>query len=77
MSFLGKSVYNFLVFCIKVYQFTISPLMGPSKCRYTPTCSDYALQSLKKYGVLKGLWLSVKRIARCAPWGSSGFDPVP
>lgn len=77
MSFIGKCVYNFLVFCIKVYQFALSPLLGPSKCRYTPTCSDYALQSLKKYGVLKGLWLSVKRIARCAPWGRSGFDPVP
>lgn len=61
---------------IKIYQWIISPWLGP-KCRYTPTCSHYALEAFKKYGLLKGLWLSVKRIASCHPWGGHGYDPVP
>ena len=61
---------------IKMYQWVISPLLGP-KCRFTPTCSHYAAESLKKHVLLKGLWLSVKRISRCHPWGGSGYDPVP
>lgn len=61
---------------IKIYQWIISPLLGP-KCRFTPTCSHYALEAFKKYGPLKGLWLSVKRISRCHPWGGHGYDPLP
>jgi putative membrane protein insertion efficiency factor len=61
---------------IKIYQWVISPWLGP-KCQFTPTCSQYALEALKKYGPLKGLWLASKRIARCHPWGGHGFDPVP
>ncbi len=61
---------------IKVYQIIISPWLGPS-CRYTPTCSQYGVEALKKYGALKGLWLTVKRISRCHPWGGHGHDPVP
>jgi len=61
---------------IKIYQLVISPLF-PSSCRYTPTCSHYTLEALKKYGLLKGGWLGVKRISRCHPWGGSGYDPVP
>jgi putative membrane protein insertion efficiency factor len=61
---------------IKLYQFIISPWLGPS-CRFTPTCSQYGLEAFKKYGVFKGLWLTVKRIARCHPWGGHGYDPVP
>jgi hypothetical protein len=61
---------------IKVYQLVISPLLGPS-CRYTPTCSQYGLEAFQKYGPVKGLWLTVKRIARCNPWGGHGHDPVP
>lgn len=64
------------IFLIKIYQLIISPLLGP-KCRYTPTCSYYASEALKKYGVVKGLWLAIKRILRCHPWGGSGYDPVP
>lgn len=64
------------IFLIRVYQRLISPMLGP-KCRYTPTCSTYALQALKKYGLFKGMWLAVKRISRCHPWGGSGYDPVP
>ncbi|MEO7316231.1 MAG: membrane protein insertion efficiency factor YidD, partial [Ginsengibacter sp.] len=54
----------------------ISPWLGPS-CRYTPTCSQYGLEAFKKYGPLKGGWLTIKRIARCNPWGGHGPDPVP
>jgi len=61
---------------IRVYQWGISPLLGP-KCRFTPTCSHYALDALKKYGVFKGSWLAIKRIVRCHPWGGHGVDPVP
>ncbi len=61
---------------IKIYQLLISPLF-PSSCRYTPTCSHYTLEALKKYGLLKGGWLGIKRISRCHPWGGSGYDPVP
>jgi putative membrane protein insertion efficiency factor len=61
---------------IKLYQWVISPIIGP-KCRYTPTCSSYAIQALQKHGLIKGLWLAVKRISRCHPWGGSGWDPVP
>lgn len=64
------------IFLIKIYQWVISPILGP-KCRYTPTCSHYAAEALKKYGPIKGIWLSIKRIAKCHPWGGSGYDPVP
>jgi uncharacterized protein len=64
------------VLLIQFYQLVISPWLGP-KCRYQPTCSHYALIAFKKYGVLKGFWLAAKRIARCHPWGGSGWDPVP
>ena len=61
---------------IKLYQWIISPMLGP-KCRFTPTCSTYALQAIEKYGPFKGLWLALKRISRCHPFGGSGYDPVP
>jgi uncharacterized protein len=64
------------VILIKLYQVTLSPLLGP-KCRFTPTCSQYAVEALKKYGVIKGLWLAVKRFSKCHPWGGHGYDPVP
>ena len=64
------------IFLIKIYQYVISPAIGP-KCRYTPTCSQYAVDALKKHGILKGGWLSVKRISRCRPGGGHGYDPVP
>ncbi|HRE51800.1 MAG TPA: membrane protein insertion efficiency factor YidD [Flavitalea sp.] len=64
------------ILLIKLYQWIISPLLGPS-CRFTPSCSNYALEAFKKYGLLKGFWLTVKRISRCHPWGGHGHDPVP
>lgn len=61
---------------IRFYQYAVSPLIPP-RCRYTPTCSQYALEAVKKYGALKGGWLACKRIVRCHPWGGCGHDPVP
>lgn len=51
--------------------------MFPAACRYTPTCSQYAIEAINKHGAIKGLWLAIKRICRCHPWGGSGYDPVP
>ncbi len=64
------------IFLIKIYQYVISPAIGP-KCRFTPTCSQYAVEALKKHGIVKGGWLSAKRISRCRPGGGHGYDPVP
>jgi uncharacterized protein len=61
---------------IRLYQVIISPILGP-KCRFTPSCSHYGIEALKKHGVIKGLWLTIKRIGRCHPWGGHGYDPVP
>lgn len=58
------------------YRYCISPLTPPS-CRYTPTCSQYMVEAVLKYGIFKGTWLGIKRICRCHPWGGSGYDPVP
>lgn len=61
---------------IRFYQLYISPMLPPS-CRFTPTCSQYTLEAIEKYGVIKGIYLGVRRILRCHPWGGSGYDPVP
>lgn len=61
---------------IKLYQMLLSPLL-PNACRFTPTCSQYTIEALKKHGFFKGLWLGIKRISRCRPGGGSGYDPVP
>jgi len=68
-------IYPLLVL-IKLYQNFISPLL-PSTCRYSPTCSEYSKQSLVKFGLIKGSFVSIKRIIKCNPWGGSGYDPVP
>ena len=64
------------VFLIKIYQFLISPIIGKN-CRFNPTCSNYAMEALKKHGLIVGIYYSVKRISKCHPWGGSGYDPVP
>ena len=64
------------VLLIRGYQNFISPLL-PSTCRYSPTCSHYAVEALQTHGLLKGGWLAIKRIGSCNPWGGSGYDPVP
>lgn len=69
------ATYPFILL-VKFYRKVISPLT-PATCRYSPTCSQYSLTALQKYGVLKGGWMSLKRIFSCNPWGGSGFDPVP
>jgi putative membrane protein insertion efficiency factor len=70
-------IVNFpFIVLIRFYQYVISPILGP-KCRYTPTCSHYALEALQKHGPVKGLWLAIKRISSCHPWGGHGYDPVP
>ena len=61
---------------VKFYQICISPLKPPT-CRFTPTCSSYAIEALKKHGPIKGSYLSIRRILKCHPWGGSGYDPVP
>jgi hypothetical protein len=61
---------------IRLYQLAISPWLAP-RCRFTPTCSQYGIDALRKHGPLKGTWLTIKRIAKCHPWGSHGHDPVP
>lgn len=67
--------YPFILL-VRFYQVAISPLKPPT-CRFSPTCSAYALEALKKYGLLKGGRLALRRIMRCHPWGGSGYDPVP
>jgi putative membrane protein insertion efficiency factor len=72
-----KSIVAFpFIFLIKVYQWIISPIL-PNSCRYTPTCSVYAIEAIKVHGIFKGLWFGGKRILSCHPWGKSGYDPVP
>ncbi|MEB3074416.1 MAG: membrane protein insertion efficiency factor YidD [Capnocytophaga sp.] len=64
------------VLLVRFYQIAISPLKPPT-CRFTPTCSSYALEALKRHGLFKGGMLAIRRIMRCHPWGGSGYDPVP
>ena len=61
---------------IWLYQRAMSPFI-PSSCRYLPTCSHYSMEAVERYGVVKGGWAGLKRLARCNPWGGKGFDPVP
>ncbi|MEL6303349.1 MAG: membrane protein insertion efficiency factor YidD [Bacteroidota bacterium] len=64
------------IFLVRAYQLLISPYT-PATCRYSPTCSTYTLEALKKHGLFKGGWLAIKRISSCHPWGGKGYDPVP
>lgn len=65
-----------IIFLIKAYQYCISPMLGP-QCRFTPTCSQYALQAVQQYGAYKGVMLAAKRILKCHPFHAGGLDPVP
>ncbi len=75
-TLLKKIPETILTALIRFYQTAISP-HTPAACRFTPSCSQYALEAIKKYGALKGGLLALKRIIRCHPWGGSGYDPVP
>jgi putative membrane protein insertion efficiency factor len=67
---------RFLIGVVRAYQVVVSPWLPPS-CRYTPTCSAYAIEALRAHGAGRGSWLALRRIGRCHPWGGHGFDPVP
>ena len=71
-----KLTSSLLVGLIRLYQGILSPYLGRS-CRYSPTCSQYTLEAIQLWGPIKGLWMGLKRISRCHPWGNHGYDPVP
>ncbi len=73
---MNKFTQSFLILMIRAYQFLLSPILGEN-CRHIPTCSQYSVQAIKEWGSLKGLWISLKRIFRCNPWGTKGYDPIP
>jgi len=73
---LNKIVTLPLILLIRAYQMIISPLLG-SNCRFMPTCSQYAIGSLKSHGLIEGSFLTIKRIIKCHPWGGHGYDPIP
>lgn len=73
---MANPLANLFIAIIRFYQLVISPIL-PSACRYTPTCSAYGIEALKKHGAIKGSVLTIKRIMRCNPWGGHGEDPVP
>ena len=73
---LNKVITFPLIILIRGYQLIVSPLLG-SNCRFMPTCSEYAIESFKSYGLIKGFFLTIKRIGKCHPWGSHGYDPIP
>jgi len=76
MNWISKTIGSIFIFFIRIYQVGISPWL-PSTCRYSPTCSQYGLEAIKKYGAFKGGWLTLKRVLSCNPWGGHGYDPVP
>ena len=76
LAILRKVLIFPFIFLIRFYQVCISPLT-PAACRFTPTCSQYAIEAFRKHGIFKGFYLSAKRILRCHPWGGHGYDPVP
>jgi len=75
VSFKNILAFHLILF-VRFYQVAISPFT-PSSCRYDPTCSQYTIEALRKRGLIIGLWLSLKRIISCHPWGGGGYDPVP
>ena len=72
---INKIFKNIAISLIDIYKYLISPLLG-NNCRYLPTCSEYTKESIIKFGVVKGFWLGLKRIAKCHPWGKGGYDSI-
>ena len=75
-SFIHINLVKLVMLVIRIYQLAISPYL-PGWCRYQPTCSHYAQEALRRHGLFKGLYLTIRRILRCHPFGGSGYDPVP
>lgn len=71
-----KKIKYLYILPIKIYQWTISPLLGQN-CRHQPTCSNYTIEAIQEWGIIKGTWLGIKRLVKCHPWGTFGYDPVP
>ncbi|MFK8115643.1 MAG: membrane protein insertion efficiency factor YidD [Rubripirellula sp.] len=71
---IGRCLAAIMVQLIRFYQIGISPLIGPN-CRFTPTCSQYAIEAIRKHGAIRGGWRATKRICRCHPWNPGGYDP--
>ena len=76
MEKINRIIIEIPVTLIRIYQFLVSPILGQN-CRFTPTCSQYSIESLRQHGIVRGLYLSIRRIISCRPGGSHGFDPVP
>ena len=76
LDVLGRLLAWPLLLLVQIYRYTLSPLLG-ANCRYAPSCSEYAIEALQKHGAFHGTALAARRIARCHPWGGSGYDPVP
>ncbi|MDE5635007.1 MAG: membrane protein insertion efficiency factor YidD [Muribaculaceae bacterium] len=76
MNSLSRMLASLMSLPVLFYRACISPMLPPS-CRFTPTCSQYALEALRRHGPFKGSYLTIRRIMRCHPWGGSGYDPVP
>ncbi|MCU0436056.1 MAG: membrane protein insertion efficiency factor YidD [Bacteroidia bacterium] len=75
-GFFGRIFGGLFIGLIRFYQYAISPYLAPS-CRFTPSCSQYGVEAIRRHGPLRGGWLTLKRIGRCHPWGGHGHDPVP
>ncbi len=76
LKYLGRIPVWLVLAMIQLYHYALSPWLMPA-CRYTPTCSQYMAMAIRKHGLVKGIWLALRRLARCHPWGSHGYDPVP
>ncbi|MCX2475962.1 membrane protein insertion efficiency factor YidD [Pedobacter sp. MC2016-05] len=76
MKFINNIFGSLFLGLIRIYQYAISPTLG-ANCRFTPTCSQYGIEAIRKFGPFKGGWMALKRIGRCHPWGAHGHDPVP
>ena len=76
LSRIGRMVNHLVIFAVRIYQNTLR-LMFPPSCRFHPSCSEYAIEAFRKFGLIKGGWLSVKRLSKCHPFNPGGFDPIP